>query len=226
MSTYNYTKTPCALDSLIQSIQQSAIATALNIPATSLYGSALVVSFNGELSETDQATLDAIVSAHTGVPLPQNTVASVTVVSQPEQLPFAQPTYRTKRDATASWIDCPEDQVTDIDFLLTAERYVSGGSVIYKDAQEGDYISAEVRDIDGVIPSPYRAATCESHPTVSQYIVKIWLKPGTGYNSLDIDTYPLNAKIPAGIYLRVSYHSSSAAGTRKIAINYHLTRKL
>lgn len=151
---------------------------------------------------------------------------SVNILTTPDPVPFAQPLYRTKRDATAMWAECIADDVTTVDFLLTAERYVSGGDIIFKDAKEGDYISAEVMDLDSVIPAPYRAALCEAHPSVAKYIIKMWLKPCTGYDSLEIDTYPLNAKISAGLYLRVSYHATDEAGTRKMAVGYHLTKKL
>ena len=146
----------------------------------------------------------------------------VEITAQP---PFAQPTYRTKRDG-AAWIDCPAGTVTPLDFVLTEERYVSGGEVIFKGAQEGDYVMAEVFDLNSVIPSPYRAALCEAWPSVAKYIVKLYLKPTTDYGAFTIDTYPLNAKVSAGLSLRVSYGASAAAGTRRMTVNYHLTKAL
>lgn len=64
---YNYTKSPVAVDRLEQEIRSSAILTALN-HATTL-GTALTVTMRDVLSSGDQAALDALVSAHTGVPL-------------------------------------------------------------------------------------------------------------------------------------------------------------
>jgi hypothetical protein len=142
-----------------------------------------------------------------------------------EPQPFAIPAYRTKRDAS-EWTDCPANSTTTLDFLLTAERYVSGGEIIFKGAKKGDYLTAEVYDKDGVIPAPYRAALCEAHPSVATYIVKKQLKPCEGYDSFEINTYPLNAKISAGLYLRVSYVSTAETGTREVVVNYHLTKKL
>lgn len=184
--------------------------------------STFTVQFIGDRSGAEILVADGIVSVHTGDALVEN--ASHIIID--EQPPFAKPDYRTKRDATTSWTSLIEDENKVVDFQLTTERYVTGGEIIYKDAKEGDYISAEVYDTDSVIPEPYRTVLCEEHPSVAKYVVKKWLKPCTGYDSFTIDTYPLNAKISTGLYLRVTYHSSSETGTRKVAINYHLSQKL
>jgi hypothetical protein len=181
-------------------------------------GSGNGIMNDGTSDITDVATAIAF--------LRDDMVKDVKVTSQPDPVPFAQPTYRTKRDADTSWTTCAENIVTHSDFQLTAERYVSGGDIIFKDSKEGDYLSAEVRDVNGVIPEAYRAALCEAHPIVAVYINKLWVMPVSGYGSINIDTYPLNAKISAGLYLRVSYHATSEAGDRKMAVNYHLTKRL
>lgn len=142
-----------------------------------------------------------------------------------EPQPFAQPTHRTKRDAS-EWVDCDADSTTIIDYQLTEERFVSGGEIIYKGAKKGDYLTAEVYDADNVIPVPYRVTLCENHPSVAMYIIKKQLKPCEGYDSFEINTYPLNAKITAGLYLRVSYVASAETGIREVVVNYMLTKKL
>lgn len=141
-------------------------------------------------------------------------------------VPFAKPEYRTKRSSNQEWITCSSNTVTNLDYLITEERYVSGGEIIYKDAKEGDYIVASIYDKDGVIPEHYRASLAENYPTVATYIEKKWIKPVVGYDSFLIDTYPLNARITAGLYLRVTYYSSNEFGDRKCVVNYHLTKKL
>lgn len=157
-------------------------------------------------------------------------IDQVNSVEVREQTPFAKPEYRTKRSATNLWVEIDPDQnggVKTIDYILPQERYVTGGELIFKDPKEGDYITAEVNDLNSLIPEAYRAALCESHPIVARYVEKKWIKPVNGYGSFMIDTYPLNAKISAGLSLRVTYHcNTSEAGNRKIAINYHLTEKL
>ena len=83
-----------------------------------------------------------------------------TPIKVDELQPFAEPTYRTKRNATGSIVSCPINQSTVIDFQMTEERYVSGGTLIAKNVEFGDYICAEVYDKDSVIPEAYRAALC------------------------------------------------------------------
>jgi len=181
----------------------------------------IIVIFESELSTNNQQTLNQIIFEHDSNinKLPER-------VSIAEQTPFAKPEYRTKRNGTDTWQSLTESSNLDIDFLLTEERYVTGGEIIYKDAKEGDYITAEIVDKDNVIPEPYRAVLCENHPIVASYVEKKWLKPCSGYDSFEINTYPLNAKISAGLYLRVTYYSSSEVGERRVAINYHLSKKL
>jgi len=231
MSQYDYTKTPLSIDRLTQEIQQSTIVTALD-HMTAL-GSALSIFFKADLSSDDQTTLSTLVTAHTGVPLPQNIVDNVAIVTQPDPAPFAIPSYRTKRDAISDLISIEKNTVGDIDFKLTAERYVSGGDIIIENAEIGDYVIAMVEDIDGVIPSPYRAALCEAWPIVATYISKAFVTvkvPGSiqagSITTQIIDTYPLNAKISAGLYLCIEYHAIDSGLTRRIGINYHLTKKL
>lgn len=140
--------------------------------------------------------------------------------------PFATPTYRTKYDATPSSTIVPVNNYAHIDFLLTDERYVSGGCLMVKNGQFGDYVVAEVRDEDGVIPEEYRSTLCESWPTVAKYIVKGWIKYcGGDYTAHEIDTVPLNAKITAGLYLRLTYYTTSAGTDREVLINYYFTKK-
>ena len=141
--------------------------------------------------------------------------------------PFAEPTYRTKRNATQSIVSIEPDNYQNIDFLMTAERYVAGGLIIIENAVFGDYLTAEVIDIDGVIPSLYRAALCENWPTVALYVEKAWiLASGDIMTKMEMDTYPLNAKISAGLYLRITYHAINSGSTRRVAVNYYLTKKL
>jgi len=225
MTTYNYTKTPLAIDSLEKSVRDSAIVTSLHY--ISALGNDVSIVFNADLSEGDKTILDGIVAAHTGVPLPVNDSQKVSLTTLPEPQPFALPAYRTKRNATADLATCEPGASVDMDYKLLAERYVTGGELIIENAQLGDYITAAVEDIDGIIPVPYRTALCEAHPIISEYIEKAWiLASGNTMTIMTIDTYPLNAKISAGLYLCINYHAVNSGTTRKIGINYHLTKKL
>lgn len=151
-------------------------------------------------------------------------VVEVTKLAEPQ--PFAVPAYRTKMDATINLLTVAAGQNADIQFQMTAERYVTGGSLVVKNAVIGDYITAEVEDVDGVIPEAYRPLVCESYPVVSQYIPKRWVEVQGENTVMKINTYPLNAKITAGLYLCVHYYAVNSGSDRVVGVNYDLTKKL
>lgn len=136
---------------------------------------------------------------------------------------YAIPNFRTKRDATPALVSVNPNSTNDMDYYLTEEKYVSGGTIVFQDSQHGDYISACIYDKDGVIPEPYRAVLCENWPIVATYVIKEWLCQSGEHK---IDTRPLNAKITAGLYLRVSYTATAVGTARSVGVNYDLTKKL
>jgi hypothetical protein len=138
--------------------------------------------------------------------------------------PFAKPEFRTKRSKTSSIVSIEPNTNVTIDYLITEERYVSGGSLVFTGAEIGDYITASVYDKDGIIPELYRNALCEAWPIVGEYVPGEWIQRGEGRH--EINTYPLNAKITPGFYLRITYHATNIGSTRKVGVNYYLTKKL
>jgi len=162
-----------------------------------------------------------------------NTISTI-VTEQPDPHPFAQPLYRTKLDAITSPIEMiitsdPETPYINeyVFYLMSDERYVSGGELLVQNFEFGDWICASVYDKDGIIPEIYRSTLCENWPIVNQYIIKKWINPSmNGYGYSKIDTRPLNAKISAGLYLAIGYHAVNTGGNRKILMNYDLTKKL
>jgi hypothetical protein len=163
-------------------------------------------------------------SAAIGVKYLLGSVVEVTKLVEAQ--PFAQPTYRTKRNATADILSISPGTDEDVQFKLLAERYVTGGSLIVQNAELGDYITAEVEDVDGIIPEAYRASLCEAHPIISTYIEKNWVEVQGEFSIMKINTYPLSAKISAGLYLCLHYYAVNSGTTRKLGLNYHLTKKL
>jgi hypothetical protein len=153
-------------------------------------------------------------------------ISTVEVTKIPDPAPFAMPLYRTKNSATSALITVAANSQEQSDYYITSERFASGGSIVVENAQFGDYVSAEVVDKDGIIPVPYRTALCESHPTVAKYIEKMWICPTGECSSLHLDTRPLTASIAAGLYLRVTYFAANAGSSRRVGINYFLTKKL
>ena len=151
----------------------------------------------------------------------ENATKNVNVVGSP---PFAEPSFRTKRNRTSTLATIPPGQTVNIDYYITSERYVHGGAVVYSNAVLGDTVTAEIMDLDGIIPEPYRPALCEAWPSVSKYIEGEWVPEGNGRH--EINTYPLSAKISAGLYLRLTYTAVNSGSDRKMGINYYLTKKL
>lgn len=146
--------------------------------------------------------------------------------------PFAIPTHRTKRNAvtgpaTNGSTQCLINSITEIKFLLTQELFANGGCLVIKNAEFGDYVTAEVQDIDGVIPVPYRPALCEAWPLVSSYVEKEFIEfIGGVYTIHKLDTKPLAAKIAPNLYLCLNYHTLNSGLTREVLINYYLNKKL
>lgn len=141
--------------------------------------------------------------------------------------PFANPDYRTKRDALDSTVTVLSGELAVVDHLVSEERFATGGLLIVEGAQFGDYFTAEVVDTDGKIPELYRASLCENWPLVASYIKKEYMRiSGASVSCHEIDAYPLSAKITAGLYIRVSYKAVAAGSDRRIAINYYMSKKL
>jgi hypothetical protein len=137
--------------------------------------------------------------------------------------PFAEPLYRTKFQATADLVTVEPNSSETIDFLITDSFYVYGGEGFVKGAELGDFVSAEVYDKDSIIPAPYRSALCEAWPCVNKYVLKMWINPD---GKMEINTYPLIAKLSAGLYLRLTYTACADGSDRQVAVNYFLTKKL
>lgn len=90
-----YTKSPCALDSMISQIQHDVnITIALDLANTNLFGDQLTIAFLADVADWTQ--VDADVAAHNGTPLPQNNVQSVAVQSQPAVSVNSAPPYGSK----------------------------------------------------------------------------------------------------------------------------------
>jgi len=140
--------------------------------------------------------------------------------------PFAVPSHRTKRNATDSISHVSPNSCTNIDFKMIDERFVSGGELIIKNGQFGDYITAEVVDLLGIIPAPYRPVLCENYPTVARYVEKAWLPIDGEVTTYCLNTMPLTAKISQNLYLRVTYCATEEGVERQVVMNYHLTKKL
>lgn len=141
--------------------------------------------------------------------------------------PFANPTHRTKRHAISAPVTCAKNSSTNVEYQLTYDKYCKGGTVIVKNADFGDYLTACVYDKDSVIPEAYRSAMCEDWPTVSVYIEKEYVEYlGNTYTVHRISTHPLTAKITAGLYVRLTYHAIDSGVDRTVVMNCDMTKEL
>lgn len=73
MQTYNFTKTPVAIDRLTLEITNANLSSVLD--SMSSHGSSLEIRFETALSSGDEATLSDLVTAHTGNPIPPSVTA-------------------------------------------------------------------------------------------------------------------------------------------------------
>jgi hypothetical protein len=178
-----------------------------------------------------QSTYDTWYLAYmASLPANQAAALNVSVSSLPAAQPFATPTYRNKHDAVPAPVTCPDNTATAIDYQIAATEYTYGGEIIVQGAEFGDWLSAEIYDKDSIIPSFARSALCEAWPSVAKYIIKKYLpveEAGETVSAI-IDTRPLIAQIPAGLYLRVTYNAIAAtdAPDRKAIVNYFLLKAL
>lgn len=90
---------------------------------------------------------------------------------------------------------------TDIDYKLTAERYINGGRLLVDNIGNDDKVTFQVVDKDNVLG--YGAGT------VLDEFIKDYYIPTSGNLEVRLD-YP--AKIAANLYLRLKYTSTHASG--------------
>jgi len=207
---------------LDQDIRDSLITIALE--GINLSGDDCSIGFKAPLPSGDIGVLDTVVENHSGLPLETVEEVNASITHQP---PFAEPTHRTKRDASGIHT-CPSGVATTMDYYVTSIKEIFGGLQVVWDCEEGDWFEAMVYDKDEIIPSGYRAALCEDWPIVSQYVEKVFY-PAEGQGKVtkcECNTYPLSAELSPGLYLRIVYHATPSGVSRRVANNYYFTKRL
>jgi len=108
-----------------------------------------------------------------------------------------------------------KNSTTAIDFLIPGAlgtfQYINGAEVITQNAVFGDWASSQIIDVDNVLG--YGINT-----VLSSYIQKWYINPNQALNL----TTQYAGKVPAGTYVRVSYHSVGLITDVGVALNFKL----
>jgi len=213
MTQYDYTKTPCAIDSLTQEIQNSLIITALD--HINLLGSSLSIFFKADLSNDDIAILDSVVSVHAGTPLIQNQVTNVAVQSQPAVSIISQPPFSAKTTIINGVTKKLYARTTGFQQALTSGANTITYTATYTQAK---LVGAEIINCEALDFLDFKVYD-DSNGTYSGYPNLLLNQFGYSVN-LPKDFYqrisPFDADVYSGMVLKVTYNSIS---NKTIGIN-------
>lgn len=177
-----------SLDRLTQEIQQSAITVALDNINTS--GDVCSILFKDEINDTNKTALDAVVASHSGESLPESGRQAVKV----------QPFAKTGREysVVGRRFVATLDTTTDMDITFNEEREIQGASTYMANVTDGDYVEFFAMLPDGQ----------GGYIQLLQWGETIYSK-----EKVREDYYSEDARtIPAGIVLRLVYHSTATTG--------------
>jgi hypothetical protein len=222
MAQYDYTKEPVSLDRLTQEVQQSGIVTALD--HMDLLGSALSIFFKADLSDADKSTLDALVAAHDGTPLPQNVPQPVTVENT------ANVSTRFERVDIDLKMACAEadvqsDGTAEISIKVPGTigsgdgRLIGGGELFFDVADVGDRaIQVAVVDVDNILGMGAETVIKSYCDTDLPDDNRGWYVP-VKRGHLDVESMGFYGMIPSGLYLEVCLKKGNGVTTGKAYIN-------
>lgn len=179
-----------APDRLTLEINGSAIITALSGISTS--GDICAVIFKDALSDGDVTILDGIVATHSGEPLPQDArQASYQKPFTKEGANFIVSGKRFVANLNAT---------TNCDTTFDEERELQGARICVENGTDGD-------NVDFMVYHPQAGI-------ILQWAEHIYVKPGSGVR----DEYVTgdSKALPAGLILRMVYHSVATTGSQPI----------
>jgi hypothetical protein len=109
-----------------------------------------------------------------------------------------------------------KNSTTNHDFkITTTDKYLIGGEFGYRDAVWGDYIEAQVIDIDNILG-------LGANTVLKQYIIKRHLHPSATCVDLVVQGA---GKVLEDLYLRIKYHSVGTVTDPTFYVNYHLYKE-
>ena len=106
-----------------------------------------------------------------------------------------------------------KNNITDIDYLVSEERYITGVRLIACDAVIGDSVDFQIVDKDNILG--YGAGV-----VLDTFGESWWIDPTTPTQPDVVVSYP--AKILAGLYIRVKYTSIGTADDVDVRANLYL----
>lgn len=206
MASYNYTKV-ANLDILEKEINSSSITIALS-GITLENTDNLSLTFKASLSVLEEATLDGLIVSHDGSkpspndPLLVDLNAPKDSSNRPifSQSPFSDTGGFRFRGASFKGI-CPTDVTTNVDYLISEERWINGGRALIDNIGSNDTITFQVIDIDDVFGFG-------NNVVLDEFITEYYV-PSDG--NLEV-RLPYPARITAGLYLRLKYTSTHVDG--------------
>lgn len=106
-----------------------------------------------------------------------------------------------------------KNSTTDIDYKVTdAKHYINGGCILQQNAVWGDWLEAQIIDIDNVLG-------LGANTVLKHYIKKRYLHPSDHCASVNL---PYAGEVPKDVYLRIKYHSVGIINDVNLKINYFL----
>ena len=143
---------------------------------------------------------------------------SIKIASIPPTPLFASPKYNWYRVAQPSLVTVQPSATVDISYQFTTNAYSYGGMLLTQGAEFGDYITASICDLDGVIPMEIRN-NFSTYPILYNYIKKEFITPNLPHKC---SSYPLSCLIQQGLYIVVGYTATGEGVQRKVAFNYFI----
>jgi len=147
MSEYNFTKDPLNIPRLTQEIQESSITIALDY--INYFGTALDVFFKAALSAGEETVLGDLVTAHTGEPLVENEIKTVSIAQSDSDTGGIKITSKFAPDG---WLQ----RIHEIEFTTS----ILGGAIHDKDYTNQDtgwsYVSfyENIAGVETLMESP------------------------------------------------------------------------
>jgi hypothetical protein len=214
MSQYNYTKTPCSIDRLTQEIQKSSIVTALD--HIDLNGSDLSIFFKSDLSNADKTTLDTLVVAHDGTPLPDNKIIQVQT-----QFEVANKTLKL----FCAEADVQSDSTATILVAIPGTpgsgdgRYINSGEAFFDVSTAGDkIIGVWFVDHDNLLGGGVDAVVGSYTDDVASSINQGWYLPPVR-GTVKAETIGYYGFAPSGFYIKIVGKKANGIVTGKLYVN-------